>query len=120
MAADDASPNRHVTEEDELFLMTNLYPRRTGLPVTVFASPRMGGHDVRIKVSSVPGNRMNIDGAAVVAVRPEPRLLHGELDRETFAKIAAWITLNRQALIDHWDGLSDGGDLAEQVQRLPD
>ena len=116
---DEAPLEWTTAEEDELFLMTNLYPRRTGLPVTVFVSPRSGGHDIRVKVSVVPGNRMTLEGAAVVGVRPEPRLIHGRLDADVLSQVTAWIRLNEAALIDHWNGLTDGGDLALQIKPLP-
>ncbi len=37
-------------ESDELFEMANLFPRTTGLPMTVWVSPRGNArHDVRVK-----------------------------------------------------------------------
>jgi len=41
-------------KNDELFEMANLYPRTTGLPMTVWVSPRGNArHDVRIKVNTL-------------------------------------------------------------------
>jgi hypothetical protein len=41
--------------DDELFEMTNLFPRTTGLPMTVWVSPRGNApHDVLVKVNMTP------------------------------------------------------------------
>lgn len=75
-------------DEDDLFEMAGLYRRTTGLPVTVWVSPRgHARHDVRVKVSTIPGDRMDIDNTAVVAVRPAPHLLHGELPAEVLRRV---------------------------------
>jgi hypothetical protein len=51
---------------DELYEMANLFPRTTGLPMTVWVGPRGNArHDVRIKVNLTHGNQMNIDNTAV-------------------------------------------------------
>jgi hypothetical protein len=51
---------------DELFLMTNLFPADTGLPMVVWVGPSYGvGHDVRIKVMQHHGTRMDPGDLAV-------------------------------------------------------
>ena len=60
-------------ESNELFEMANLFPRTTGLPMTVWLSPRgNAGHDVRVKVNMTHGDQINIANTAVVGVRPNP------------------------------------------------
>ena len=45
---------------DELFLMTNLFPATSGLPMVVWVGPSYGApHDVRIKVMQAHGTRMD-------------------------------------------------------------
>ncbi len=108
-----------VEDEDFGFRMANLYPRRTGLPMTIWAGPRGGArHDVRIKVCMTPGDVMHWDQLATIAVRPQPQLLYGELSARDFARVAEWIKLNEAALLDHWNGLLDGADFAEAVRPL--
>jgi hypothetical protein len=64
---------------DELFDMANLFPRTTGLPMTIWLSPRGGArHDARVKVSSTPGT-MDIANTAVVGILPRPHLIQGTL-----------------------------------------
>lgn len=104
---------------DDLYEMANLYPRTTGLPMTVWVSPRGGArHDARVKVSVVGGDRMVPEGAAVVGIRPEPRLIEGELSRADFALVARWITLNGAALLAFWDGELDTIELGQKLVRL--
>jgi hypothetical protein len=55
---------------DELFLMTNLYPASTGLPMVIWVGPSYGApHDARIEVMQAHGTRMDPSNLAVVAVR---------------------------------------------------
>jgi hypothetical protein len=61
------------TETEDLFEMANLYANTTGLPMTVWISPRGNArHDVRVKVNMTHGNQMSIANTAVVGVRPTP------------------------------------------------
>jgi hypothetical protein len=103
---------------DALFEMANLFPRTTGLPLTVWVSPRGGArHDARVKVSLAPG-RMDVTNTAVVAIRPEPHLVAGDLAAADFAAVARWITLNRAVLIEFWDEQIDSAELGARLVRL--
>lgn len=103
---------------DALFEMANLFPRTTGLPMTVWVSPRGGArHDALIKVSLTPG-KMDISNTAVVAIRPHPRLVAGDLSTEDFDTVARWITANQAALIDFWDESIDSVELGARLVRL--
>ena len=62
----------------DTYEMANLYPRDTGLPMTVWVSPRgRARHDARIMVCRTRGDRMDPANTAVVAIRPLPRVVHG-------------------------------------------
>jgi hypothetical protein len=109
-----------IDADDELFEMANLYPRTTGLPMTVWVSPRgHARHDVRIKVNTAHGNQMNVDNVAVVAVRPSPRIVAGHLSTEDERAVSAWIALNTGALVAYWDGDIDTMQLAQALVALP-
>src|SRR5438132_11219280 len=85
---------------DELFEMANLYPRTTGLPMTVWVGPRGNArHDVRIKVNMSHGNQMNVDNTAVVGVRSAPHLIAGRLSSQDQRLVFEWIGLNAAAII---------------------
>ncbi|HEX5322060.1 MAG TPA: hypothetical protein VFW46_23095 [Stellaceae bacterium] len=85
--------------------MANLYPAETGLPMTVWVSPRgHARHDARIKVNMTHGNKMTVDNTAVVAIRPSPRVVTGRLSTEDEQSVFRWISLNSPMLIAYRDG----------------
>src|SRR2546421_11220757 len=92
-----------ATEQtDELFEMANLFPRTTGLPMTVWVGPRGNArHDVRIKVNMTHGNQMNVDNVAVVGVRPGPHLIAGRLSSEDQRQVFEWIRINAASIIGY-------------------
>lgn len=90
-------------EEDGLFEMANLSPKRTGLPFVVWISPKAGApHDVRVKVSAGP--KAGPSEFITVALRPEIRVIGGEMRTDDFERLKAWLELNRDAIIRYWDG----------------
>jgi len=105
---------------DELYEMANLYPRTTGLPMTVWVGPRGNArHDVRIKVNLAHGNQMNIDNTAVVGVRPAPHLVAGRLSSDDGRLVFEWIRLNVGTIIAYWDGDLDTAELIQNLKPLP-
>jgi hypothetical protein len=105
---------------DELYEMANLYPRTTGLPMTVWVGPRGDArHDVRIKVNLTHGNQMNIDNTAVVGVRPTPHLVAGRLSSDDERLVFEWIRLNVGSIIAYWDGNLDTAELIQNLKPLP-
>jgi hypothetical protein len=115
VVADDAS----ATDADDLFEMANLFPRTTGLPMTVWVSPRGNArHDVRVKVNMTHGNQMNIANTAVVGVRPAPHLVAGQLAPEDERAVFEWVALNTAALVSYWHGEIDTIQLGEQLRPL--
>ena len=84
--------------------MANLRPERTGLPFVVFISQKGGArHDVRVKVA--PGPRVRPSEMATVALRPDVRVIRGSLDAADLALLRQWIELNRDVLLQYWEGL---------------
>jgi hypothetical protein len=107
-------------DADELFEMANLYPRTTGLPMTVWVSPRGNArHDVRIKVNMIHGEQMNIANTAVVGVRPTPRIVAGYLSPDDQRAVFEWISLNTAAIVEYWDGRIDTIELGRLLKRIP-
>lgn len=110
---------RRTNEPDDIE-MANLYPRDTGLPMTVWVSPRRRArHDARVKVCLTPGDRMDSTNTAVVAIRPVPRVVSGALPRREFVLVSQWITDNRAALLAYWDGKLSTVEFAIQMRPLP-
>jgi hypothetical protein len=107
-------------EGDDLFEMANLFPATTGLPMTVWVSPRANGrHDVRVKVNVTHGNQMNPADTAVVGVRPSPHLIAGRLSPDDEAAVFQWISMKMAALLAYWEGQIDTIQLGRALKALP-
>ena len=107
-------------DTDELFEVANLFPRTTGLPMTVWVSPRGNArHDVRVKVNMTHGDQMHIANTAVVGVRPSPHVIAGHLPPDDLRAVFEWISLNTAALVDYWDGRIDTIELGQLLKRIP-
>ena len=121
MTSVKAVPDAQATaDSDDIFFMTNLSPRMTGLPMAVWVSPRGNArHDVRIKVNTTHGNRMTIEDTAVIAVRPAPRVMAGRLTPEDRRLVADWVRLNFEAIIGYSDNALDTGQFLERLKVLP-
>lgn len=105
--------------DDEGFDLANLLPEDTGLPMVVWISDGTGlRHDLRVKVSQTHGDRIRRDDFAVMAVRPEPRLLHGELSRRDVEAVRAWILLNEAVILDFWDGKLATRVMLDRIKRV--
>jgi hypothetical protein len=107
-------------ESDELFEMANLFPRTTGLPMTVWVRPRGNArHDVRVKVNMTHANQMNIANTAVVGIRPTPHVIAGRLPPDDEHTVLDWVSLNTAALVAYWEGRIDTIELGQQLKRVP-
>ena len=105
---------------DASFRMVNLFPRTTGLPMTIWAGPRSGARQApRIMVNMAHGNAKDVNNTAVVSIQPQPHLIAGSLSASDIAAVASWIDLNREALLAHWLGWIDGAEMAMRTKRLP-
>ena len=104
----------------DLFEMANLYPDTTGLPMTVWVSPRGNArHDVRVKVNMTHGNQMDIANTAAVGVRPTPRVIAGQLSPADAQAIFEWVVLNTGVLVAYWDGQIDTARMIQGLRPLP-
>jgi hypothetical protein len=105
-------------ESDELFEMANLFPRTTGLAMTVWVSPRGNArHDIRVKVNMTHGDQMNIANTAVVGVRAAPHIIAGPPDDQR--AVFEWVSLNTAALVSYWEGRIDTIELGQLLKRIP-
>jgi len=107
-------------DTDELFEMANLFPRTTGLPMTVWVGPRGNArHDVRVKVNMTHGDQMNIANTAVVGVRPTPHVIAGHLPPDDQRAVFEWVSLNTAVIVEYWDGRIDTIELGQLLRPLP-
>ena len=108
-----------VVEEDEFFLMSNLRPKDTGLPMVVWVSHKgHARHDARVKVCRTPEDRIDVDDMAVVGVRPSPTLIEGPLDSASLKLVQSWTRLNEAALVGYWNGDLGTGDMLQSLKRI--
>jgi hypothetical protein len=85
---------------------------RRGLPTTT-ADP----HDVRIKVSTHLGARGSWRAAPSIAVQPQPHeIVPVSLPATDVALGSRWIDLNRDLIIDYWNGLIDFDEVKPRLQ----
>ena len=105
--------------DTDFFLMANLRPKTTGLPMVVWVSERGNArHGARVKVALQHGDRINPSHTAVFGVRPTPGLISGNLSTAEQRALSDWITLNEAAIVEYWDGVIDSGDLLQRLKRV--
>jgi len=115
--AEKAASQAEALETEDLFEMANLFPRTTGLPMTVWVSPRGNArHDVRVKVNMSHGNQMNVTNTAVAGVRPSPHMITGRLSPDDQRAVFQWLSLNVDALVQYWDGQIDTIQLGQLLK----
>ena len=117
--AEEAPAATSDGETEDLYEMANLYPESTGLPMTVWVSPRGNArHDIRVKVNMTHGDRIDITNTAVVAVRPAPRIVAGQLSPADAQAVFQWISLNAEGLIAYWEGQIDTARLIYRLKPI--
>jgi hypothetical protein len=94
---------------------------RDGLRRAVWITPNEGfAHDVRVRVSRIPGGRRRWIDAAPMAVRPTTRLVvPGSLPARDAALVSRWIELNRDAIVDYWDGAIEIDEVLARLGPVP-
>ncbi len=89
------------SDEDLLFLMSNVFPRHTGLPFVVWISPRGSDQNAaRVKVSPRP--KMVPSEMITVTIDPPVEVIgdhKGEISGSDLKLLRQWIELNRDVLI---------------------
>lgn len=104
-------------QEEDLYLMVNVHPKRSGLPFAVYISEKQGRHDVRVKVAAGPKAAQFV---ASVGLRPKVEVVEGNLSAQDFNLVRQWIELNRDVIIGYWDrDIEDTGDAIALLKPLP-
>ena len=111
-----------TSEAEAPYEMVNLVPRMTGLPMTVWASPRgQARHGIRIKVSPTHGRKMIVGDAVTVALpRGVPRVIArtGVLAPADRVAIFQWCAINEAALVDYWAFRIDTDDFLQRLRPI--
>ena len=97
-----------VIRDEDMYDVTNLATRRTGLPGVIYTSTAQGQHGPRVKW--YPGRPNRDTACLVVTLEAPPRAINqglpGRIARDIEKQLLAWVELNRTALLAFWnDGL---------------
>lgn len=109
-------------EELDLFLMANLRPKTTGLPMTIWVSERgHARHGPRInKVGLEHGDKLDPYRTASVTVSDTPKAVEGELSPQDLRAVQDYIRLNQATLLAYWEGEIDTAELVARLNALSD
>jgi hypothetical protein len=106
-----------LDDEDALYWFTNLAPRQTGLPFVIWVSPRMAArHGIRVKVSRGPVT--SIPEMTTVAIEPRVCLVRGRMNARDVSLLRAFVELNRDVLVKHWNHEIDSSDVIQSVKPI--
>ncbi len=61
---------------------------------------------------------MRIDDAASMLIADPPKLVRGKLAPAIAEEAGRWILLNREALLDYWNGVIDTFDLQSRLKKI--
>jgi len=92
-----------VAQQEPLYEMAGLPPQQTGLPFSVWVSPKGGAkHSARIKVTTPP---YGSHPEAVYQILPfgfinDKLWLNANQEKQ----LAVWVELNEKPLLDFWEG----------------
>jgi hypothetical protein len=114
---------KHTTAMEavaEDWAKVKLPPRLTGLPMAVWITENDGyPHDVRVKVSNLHGGRGSWRTAPSIAVRPQSHeVVPGSLPAADVGLVSSWIDLNRDVIIDYWNGVIDFDEVKPRLQQI--
>jgi len=108
---------QNQNDDGGLFEMANLFSKHTGLPFVVWISYRGAArHDVRVKVSASP--KVLPSQMTTVAIRPGVHVIEGEMSSGDLALLTKWIELNRDVLLQYWEGDIDTKDAIDAIRRI--
>ena len=89
---------------EDMVEMANLTSAQTGIAGTIFISTAMGQHGPRVKYFLQPGRTQP---SFSVSIADQPTVVANSLPqrvfRQTAPHVVAWVTLNRDALLDFWN-----------------
>jgi hypothetical protein len=96
-------------------------PDQTGLPMAVWITENDGyPPDCRVKVSALHGGRGSWRAALSIGVRPHPHeIVIGSLPAADVALVSRWIDLNRDVIIEFWDGMITPDEAIGRLKKLP-
>jgi hypothetical protein len=105
--------------DDLKYMLTHLWPRTTGLPMTIWVSPQIDDIcDPQIRIAVVHGDRTNAEGAALISINPSTDVIDGYLSTDDERIVLDWINLNEGVIRDYWLGNIDSLEMCHAVKGL--
>lgn len=123
MRLDELYPDEEQLDKF-LWEMANLNKSATGIDnVVVWASQAQDGakrHGPRVKVSSNLTNKIDPDNLFVLSIQDAPIILAGEcnLPADTLEDVKAWVSLNKYALLQYWNGELFTNEFIEALEKV--
>jgi hypothetical protein len=110
----------NIDTDLDAFFAVNLRGRTTGLPMNIWLSPRSHAlRAARIWVQTDHREQCDIDHVAVVSVEEAPaQVIEGRLGATDLNRVRRYIAQNREAILDHWHGRTDGAELSRSLKPL--
>jgi hypothetical protein len=107
-------------EELDLYLLANIRPESSGLPMTIWVSEHGNArHGPPIKVSLQHGDKLDPYHTASVSIGDDPELVAGNLGPQELRAVQAYVRLNKTVLLAYWSGEIDTFKLASHLKALP-
>ncbi len=107
----------NFSEQNMMFEMANLPPKRTGLKYQIWYSAKIEKHKPRIKVDIGDGN--------TISIQIEDHKIIGDTDKissKDLNNILKWIDINKELLLKYWNdahtGSIDNGDVIDNVKKI--
>ena len=109
--ATDDTPLSPSHVDLETFAMSNVPPKRTGLPMVVYIGPKNAKHGCRLKVSQFYGTKMRVGQWFFMTVEHEPHIIGdtGGIKLKDIKLVQDFIIINIRVILDFWEqsSLSD-------------
>jgi len=110
---------RKAVEDQEMFEMSNLVPKNTGLRNVVWVSYKGNiKHGPRIKVVVDRGDRVTVDNMVTVTISDNPQVIGRGLKAEDAKLVREFILKNKSALLDYWEGNISTSEMIGRIQKL--
>jgi hypothetical protein len=99
--------------------MTNIRPKNTGLPMTIWVQPFTGKerHGPRIKVQTEHGEKVQNSNWVSVTVEDNPQLI-GKLDPADFKLVKEFVLKNKVELLRLWNDEIDPIEFVAHIEKV--
>lgn len=104
--------------EDEMFEMSNFYPADTGLSMSVWIMTKAEYKHKKPQMKFQDEDKMLYP----ISIEDEPVLLaknaNPKISSSDLNALKSWIVLNKDALLDHWEGRISTKGLVERLKSI--